>query len=268
MSINLFVKELRSHLKGTMITTFAVVFYIVFSVSIYSIIEDNLAKIVDIYSSIPKGLRTAFHYNMNDWDNVLAFYATYFVFYIPVIAGCYSIILGTKLLSKEEQYKTAEFLLSRPISREQIVTSKLLTFMIHVLGMNLIAFLVALLSCGVVTNWDFSIINLTILHTYGLLMCFFFGVLGFFITATMKRAKAITGIGIGIVLGTYYFDMLIRVSNRAQFTLYFTPFKYLNLDVLAENYGLEIWRLAFFLGITSLLIFLTYMFYRKKDILI
>jgi len=36
----------------------------------------------------------------------------------------------------------------------------------------------------------------------------------------MKCAKAITGIGIGIVLGTYFFDVMIRVFGKAQFLLY------------------------------------------------
>jgi len=84
----------------------------------------------------------------------------------------------------------------------------------------------------------------------------------------MKRAKAIVGIGIGIVLGTYYFDMLIRIYGKVQFFLFLTPFKYINLDVFSENYGFDTWRLLFFFGASSTLIVLSYVFYKKKDILI
>ncbi len=268
MSLNLLMKELKNNLKGTVITSLVVVLYTAFSFIIYSVMQENILKVTDFYSVMPETFRVALNFHLDQWNNVLGFYVTYFVYYVPIIAGCYSIILGTKLLSKEEQNKTAEFLLSRPISREQIISSKLITFIIHILGINLLAFLTSLFGCGIISDWNFNLKSLIILHTYGFLTCLFFGIFGLFMTVLMKRAKAITGIGIGIVLGTYFFDMMIRVSDRVQFLLYLTPFKYLNLDVLAKDYGFDAWRLIFFLGVSGLLIILSYVFYKKKDILI
>jgi len=268
MSFNLLIKELRNNLKGTIIISLLVILYIASTLGIYSVMQENMTKISDLYSTMPEFLMEALNFRLNQWNSVLGFYITYFVYYVPLIVGCYSIFLGTKLLSKEEQNKTAEFLLTRPVSREQIISSKLITLFIHVLGINIIAFLAGLFSCGIVSDWDLNIKNLTVLHTYGFLMCFFFGVLGFFITVLMKRAKAIIGIGIGIVMGTYFFDMTIRISDKFQFLLYFTPFKYMDFGVLSKDYGFEAWRLLVFIGASGLLIILSYVFYRKKDILI
>jgi ABC-2 type transport system permease protein len=262
------MKELKNNLKGTVITSFVVVFYIAFSFSIYSVMKEDILKVTDFYSIMPESFRVALNFHLDQWNNVIGFYVTYFVYYVPIIAGCYSIILGMKLLSKEEQYKTAEFLLSRPISRDQIISSKLLTFFIHILAINLLAFLTGLFGCGIVSDWDFNLKSLIILHTYGYLMCLFFGILGFFITVVLKRAKAIIGIGIGIVLGTYFFDMMIRIYGKVQFLLYLTPFKYINLEAHAQDYGFDAWRLIFFLGASGILIILSYVFYKKKDILV
>jgi len=217
---------------------------------------------------MPESFQVAFNFHINQWNNVLGYYVTYYVYFVPIITGCYSIILGTKLLSREEQNKTAEFLLSRPISRSQIISSKLLTFFLHILGINLLAFFTGLFGCGLVSDWEFNLKSLIILHTYGVLICLFFGILGFFITVVMKRAKAITGIGIGIVLGTYFFDVMIRVFGEVQFLLYLTPFKYINLEAHSPNYGFDAWRLIYFFGISGLLIILSYVFYRRKDILV
>jgi hypothetical protein len=131
-----------------------------------------------------------------------------------------------------------------------------------------LAFLTGFLGSGIVSDWNFNIISLIILHTYGLLICLFFGLLGFFITVIMKRAKAITGVGIGIVLGTYFFDVMIRVFGKFQFLLYLTPFKYLNLEAHSPGYGFDAWRLIYFAGTSGLLIILSYLFYRRKDILV
>jgi ABC-2 type transport system permease protein len=199
---------------------------------------------------------------------VLGYYVTYFVYFIPIITGCYSIILGARLLSKEEQNKTAEFLLSRPLSRNIIISSKLFIFFIHVLGINLLGFITALIGSGIVSNWEFNLKSLIILHSYGYLICLFFGLLGFFITVVMKRAKAITGVGIGIVLGTYFFDVMIRVFAEVQFLLYLTPFKYINLEAHSPDYGFDAWRLIYFIGISGLMIILSFVCYRRKDILV
>ncbi|MBT8378638.1 MAG: ABC transporter permease, partial [Ignavibacteria bacterium] len=245
-----------------------VVLYTALSLLIYSSLKENILKATDFYDIMPEYFQVAFNFNINQWDNVLGFYVTYFVYFVPIITGCYSIILGTRLLSKEEQNKTAEFLLSRPISRNQIISSKLFTFFVHILVINLLAFFTGLLGSGIVSDWDLNIKSLIILHTYGCMICLFFGLLGFFITVIMKRAKAITGIGIGIVLGTYFFDVMIRVFGEVQFLLYLTPFKYINLNAHSPDYGFDAWRLICFFCISGLLILLSYVFYRRKDILV
>ncbi len=130
------------------------------------------------------------------------------------------------------------------------------------------AFLTGLFGSGIVSDWEFNLNSLIILHTYGYLVCLFFGLLGFFITVVMKRAKAIKGIGIGIVLGTYFYDVMIRVFGEIQFLLYLTPFKYINLDAHSPDYGFDAWRLIYLIGISGLMIILSYVYYRRKDILV
>ncbi|UCE19499.1 MAG: ABC transporter permease subunit [Gemmatimonadota bacterium] len=266
MNLNLFLKEFKNNLKGTVITSLVVVLYTAFTFFIYASMKTIISQATDFYYTLPQSLRVFM--NFSQWDKVLGYYVTYFVYFVPIIIGCYSIILGTKLLSKEEQNKTAEFLLSRPLSRNQIISSKLFTFFIHILGINILAFITALFGSGIVSKWEINLKSLIILHTYGCLICLLFGILGFFITVVMKRAKAITGIGIGIVLGTYFFDMMIRIFGRVQFLLYLSPFKYINLKAHSPDYGFDAWRLIYFFGMSCLLIMLSYVFYRKKDILV
>jgi len=266
MNLNLFLKEFKNNIKGTVITSLVVVLYTAFTFYVYASMKTIISQATDFYYTLPESLQVFL--NFGHWDNVLGYYVTYFIYFVPIITGCYSIILGTRLLSKEEQNKTAEFLLSRPLSRNQIISSKLFTLFIHILGINLLAFITALLGCGLISDWEFNLMSLIILHTYGYLICLFFGILGFFITVVMKRAKAITGIGIGIVLSAYFFDIMIRVYGRVQFLLYLTPFKYINLEAHSPNYGFDAWRLMYFIGISGLLIVLSYVFYRRKDILV
>ena len=266
MNLNLFLKELKNNRKGAVITSFVVVVYTSLTFFIYASMTTIITQATNFYYTLPQSLQVFM--NFSQWDKVLGYYVTYFVYYVPIITGCYSIILGTKLLSKEEQYKTAEFLLTRPLSRNHIISSKLFAIFILILGINLLAFITALMGIGLSSDWEFNLKSLIILHTYGCLICLFWGILGFFITVVMKRAKAITGIGIGIVLAAYFFDVLIRIFGKVQFLLYFTPFKYINLEAHSPDYGFDAWRLIYFFGISGLLILLSCIFYSKKDILV
>ncbi len=268
MNRNLLIKELKGNLKGSIIISIILAFYISFSVWIYSTMEENMEAIIEIYSTIPKFLREAMNFQMDQWTSILGFYSTYFIFYVPLALGCYSIIFGGRILSIEEHHKTAEFLLSRPLSRKQIVSSKLMALFIHIFAINLLIYLVGMIACGLVSDWAFSIMSFSILQTYGMLICLFFGVLGFFITVVMKRAKSNIGVGIGIVLGAYFFDMILRVSNKLSFLLYITPFKYIDLETYRQDYHFEFWRLIILIGSTLILIWLSFVFYRKKDILV
>ena len=270
MNLNLFIQELKANMKGCIVIGFLVAFmlsivYIIFS----SMMEGmDMNRVLELYSFMPEKLRVAFNIQTDQWTNVLGIHVTYFVYYIPLMLGCYSAILGAKILSKEEQHRTAEFLLSRPVSRGEVVISKLLSLIILIIGFNVLGFITGWVGCGILSDWNFDMKSLSVLHTYGLLICLFFGFSGIFLTFLMKRAKAITGIAIGIVMGAYFIDMILRMSDRVQFLLFLTPFHYMNLDVISPGYGLDAWRICTLTGVSVVFILLTHLLYRRKDILI
>jgi ABC-2 type transport system permease protein len=183
-----------------------------------------------------------------------------------VISGGFAVVWGLNQLSKEEHLKTAEFLLTRPISRDQILSSKLIVLFSYIIGINVLGYLAGLVSCTLAAKDGFDIGTLTILHLYGLMACLFFGALGVFISVLIRRGKSMVGIGIGIVVGAYLLDMILKVYGKADFLLYLTPFKYIDLQISAINYHLQGWRILIPLGVTLILALMSYMLYRRKDI--
>jgi ABC-2 type transport system permease protein len=184
------------------------------------------------------------------------------------MGGIYAYYLGSRLLSSEEQNKTAEFLLSRPLSRGSILVTKLLVFLFSISSFILAVFLVGMISCGLASDWDFSIRSFSVLHLYGLVFCCFIGVVGIFVSVSMKKGRSSLMTGIGIVMGSYMFDMIIRITDKAQFLAYLSPFKYMDINATSPDYGLEGWRILVLLGASGLLISFSKLWYARKDILI
>ena len=268
MNRNLLYKDLKRNFRTFLGGTISVIFFIGITVGIYSTMRDSMEMITDLYSTLPAAIMEALNFHENQWNSMLGFYVTYFVYYVPLIGGIYAYYLGSRLVAAEEQYKTAEFLLSRPLSRNSIVITRLLVYMLFVVAFVSLVYLAGLVSCGLASEWDYSILNFTILHLYGLLFCLFIGFVGFFISVFMKKAKSTLMIGIGIVMGSYVFDMVIRITDKAQFLSYLTPFKYINVDAISTEYGLDTWRVMVLAGASVLLAFLSFLRYRKKDILV
>jgi beta-exotoxin I transport system permease protein len=270
MNLNLVFRDLKNHFKTFLISSFVVIIFIAGIMGMYVGMKENMSELIDtgFYSSIPEALSEALYFHTNQWASVLGFYITYFLYFVPIIAAIYSFILGNALVAKEEQDKTVEYLLSRPISRQQIILSKLVVLFVYTLGINLSAFLTGLICCGLSSAWEYNIKSLMVLHSYGFLYCLFFGCLGLFIAVKMKRARVISGFGMGIVLVLYFVNTLIRIIKTARFVLFITPLHYINLKIISENYAFEAWRLFIFLISISILIILSIRAYGKKDILI
>ena len=268
MNTNLFKKELKKDLKVFLIITIVMTGLLSMTLSMYSAMQDSMLAMSDLYANMPQAFQDALNFQEGQWNHVLGFYATYFVYYGPMMTGAYAIYLGANILSREEQHRTAEFLLSKPVTRNHVINSKLGVLGLYVTIVNLVLWINGVLWTGFIAGFDSTFSQVTIMHSYGFFICYFFGILGFFITVMMKRAKAIIGPAIGIVMFMYMFDMILRISTKAQFLLYFTPYKYINIDLLAADYHMEWWRVGIMAGATGILIAFSYLFYRRKDILL
>jgi ABC-2 type transport system permease protein len=184
------------------------------------------------------------------------------------MGGAYSIYIGVSILSREEQYKTSEFLLSRPIGRGEVLSSKIAVMKTYIFLLNLVMWINGIIWTGFIGGFGNTFTQVTILHIYGLFICLFFGFLGLLISIIMKRARAVIGAAVGIVMGFYMLDMILRITDKAQFLLYFTPFKYVDINILDSGYQLEAWRIGVMAACILVMAGFSFLLYRRKDILI
>jgi len=125
MSANIFNFEFRSRLRSVLIWSLALTGIIFFYFSIFQTFAAQAALMNELLARFPPALLEAFGMNKIDMSTVLGFYAFVFTFIqlcLAIQAGNY----GFGLVSIEENEMTADFLLSKPVSRTQLLTSKLL----------------------------------------------------------------------------------------------------------------------------------------------
>ncbi len=91
----------------------------------------------ELLAKFPPELRAAFGMDKMDLSTVLGFYSFIFLF-VQLCLAIQASNYGFGLVSIEESELTADFLLSKPVSRAQVLTSKLLAALTSLTITNLV----------------------------------------------------------------------------------------------------------------------------------
>jgi ABC-2 type transport system permease protein len=267
MNRNLFLMEIKRNALSLIIWMIVITMLISLTMSVYRTFVENQSKIMGMMSLVPKGaLQFKGISNFNDLLSVLGFYSANNVIYMMVLGSIFAIVLSSNILLKEEYNKTAEYLLTRPITRSEVFFSKLAVVCLHVFLLNLVTALAGFICMELVKNGPFSIKAFLILSLYTLLLNLLFGAIGLFISTMVKRPKPVTTFSIGLVLIFYFIYTLSKITESASKIGYLSPFKFVNMDAINPAYKLNLWHLLYFTGISLLLIGISWQLYSRKDI--
>lgn len=237
------------------------------TMSVYNTFVENQSKIMGMMNLVPKGvLQFKGISNFTDLFSILGFYAVNNIIYMMVLGSIFAIALSSNILLKEEYNKTAEYLLTRPLTRGEIFFSKLVVVLLHVFLLNIVTALAGFLCIELVKKGDFSVRAFLILSLYTLLLNLLFGAIGLFLSTLVKRAKPITTFSIGLVLFFYFIYTLSKITEGASKIAYLSPFRFVNMDAINTAYRLEFWHLLYFIGISLLLITISFRLYSRRDI--
>jgi ABC-2 type transport system permease protein len=267
MNYNLFAREMRRNALSLIIWTIILTFFIAVTMSVYPTFLGNQSKVLGMLSLIPKeALQFKGISNFSDLLSVLGFYAINNIIYMLVLGSVYAIVLSCNILLKEEYNKTAEYLLTRPLTRSEIFLSKLAVISINVFVLNLVTSMVGFIFIELVKKGSFSISAFLILSLYTLLLNLLFGAAGLFLSTVVKRPKPITTFCIGLVIIMYFIFTLSKITGSISKIGYLSPFKYVDTNVIDPAYKPDPVNLIYFIGISLLLVVLSYRLYLRKDI--
>jgi ABC-2 type transport system permease protein len=267
MNNNLFLKEMRRNAISLLLWIIVITLLVSFTMSVYQTFVENRTKVMGMLNLVPKGaLQFKGISNINDLTSVLGFYAVNNVIYMMVLGSIFAMVLGSNILLKEEYNKTAEYLLTKPLTRTEVFFSKLAVIFIHVIILNMVTALAGLISMKLVQKVPFSLGAFFILSLYTLLLNMLFGAAGLFLSNLVKRPRPITTLGIGLVLFLYFIFTLSKITESASRIGYISPFKYVDMEVTSPSYHLEPWNVIYFVGFTLLLTSVSYKIYCRKDI--
>ena len=129
--------ELRQGKISFIIWTGAIGLLLVVCIFLYPEMKGQMKNIGDMFSSM--GVFTAaFGMDRLNFGTLIGFYAVECGNILGLGGAFFASLCAVSILSKEENGRTAEFLLTHPVSRVRIITEKLMAVFVQILAMNLI----------------------------------------------------------------------------------------------------------------------------------
>lgn len=260
--MNVFIQELKQHRNSTIAWIIALIAIAALYISIFPSISQSTGA-TDIYKNFPEAFKKTFGITENFLSTFSGLYAV--VLNLVLLTGAVQAMnLGTGITSKEVRERTADFLLTRPISRASVLRQKLLTVFMVILVTDLI-FMAAdwgLIQAIIDDPFQFKTFFTSTSSLF--LVQLFFVSFGFLLGSVLPRIKSVIAVSLPAVFGFYIiglFDTLVGEKIK-----YLTPFKFFNVNTLTAGGGYEPGMLIYLTVLSIVALITSFVVYQKKDI--
>lgn len=262
--MNMFLHELKAYRKSTIVWTLSLVAIVILFLSMFPSFSKDAEEFKKLLEGFPVELRKAIGLSIDSIATLLGFYSYAFL-YLKLAGAIQAMNLGTSILSKESREKTADFLLTKPVTRTQVVTAKVMAALVSLIITNLIFITSAFVMASIVAGDEFSRKVLFLLSITLFFIQLMFLALGIIISVIFPKIKSVISVSLGTVFGFFMLGMISSTTDDKALR-YLTPFNYFDSTYIVKNTGYE--NSFLFTGIILIIaaVAASYYLYVKKDV--
>lgn len=262
--MNMYMHEVKSYRNNTLLWTVTLVLVVGLFMSMYPAFSKDVAAFKGMLEGFPEPVRKAIGLELDQFFSLLGFYS-YLFLYIKLLGSIQAMTIGIGILSKELRAKTADFLLTKPVSRAEILRAKMLAAFTCILVTNVVFISSAVLIVSIVTTESFRLATLLVLSLTLFMLQLLFLSLGFLIAVVVQKIKAVLPVSLGIVF-MFFLINLLGSATGDRLLRYLTPFQYVEPMYILKNDAYEPIFLLLGLALLLISIIVSYVVYTKKDI--
>lgn len=260
--MTIFRHELRRGMASLAIWTAAIAFLLAVCILIYPEMGEQMEQVSGMFAEMG-AFSQAFGLDRLNYGEFLGFFGIECGNVLGLGGALFAAMIGVSALMQEEQGKTAEFLLTHPVSRVRVTAEKLCAAFAQLVLLNA--------ACAAVTAacvwWigeepPFQTMAILLL-SYFLMqtetLCVTFG-----LSAVLRRGGP--GAGLGLAAAFYFMNLISNLTERAEFLKYLTPFGYTDGAYILENKALPAGYCASGALFAALGAAFAFWHYRRKEI--
>ncbi len=260
--MTIFKQEIKSQRLSLIIWSLSIGLLVAACVLMYPDMESQMSDVSEMFSSMGS-FTSAFGMDQLNFGTLIGFYAVEGGNMLGIGGAFFAAIIGISALMKEEKERTAEFLMTHPVSRTRVITEKLASTFAIIIILNIIVLICSIVSILMIDEEVFWK-ELILFHTAYLFMQFEIAGICFGISAFIKKAGM--GIGIGVAGLMYLLNIVANISEDAKFLKYISAFGYTEGSDIINNVEINIEYLIPGMILMVIGIVVAYVKYTRKDI--
>lgn len=260
--MTIYIKELKQSFRSLCIWTASIAFMMLVCILLFPEMKSEMDSVSDLFANMG-GFTAAFGMDKLSFGEIMGFYGIECGNVLGIGGGFFAALAGISVLTNEEKERTAEFLLTHPVSRFSVVSQKLLSVLTQVVVLNVVVVGVSLISAAVVGE-KFEMKEFLLLHIAYLIMQLEISCICFGISAFIRRGSI--GIGLGLALALYFLNIVCNISEQAEFLRYITPYAYADASSIISESKLDFGLIAVGAAVAVIGAAVGFFRYLKKDI--
>lgn len=269
--MRIFRWTLKDELITLMIWSTIIAIFIVMVVALYPVVGDLMSKYLmasDFLLGMLGQKGTSLVPFINAGNNFDIWLTMEFFSWMSLTIGFYVLIFAASHIAGETEKQSMELLLAQPVSRTRVMSSKFAVVLVNVTIILMITFLALFISWLLLIEdkAKFDLYFYIFLNNYFLL--FAFSGISFFISSLLNEQRKVTGILIGILVMSYFINMVINMAGQVRWLGKISLFYYADASKILTSGKID-WSdniLLFIVGVVFLLLAL--MYFQRKDILV
>ena len=181
---------------------------------------------------------------------------------LSIQAGNY----GFGLVSIEESERTADFLISKPVGRTQILTSKLLAAWTHLAITDLVVWASSFAAVALFRNGRAVETHTLVLLLLSILIFqLFFLSVGLVVSLLVKRVRSVTPYALGLGFGMYVLSAFSGMEGVSLLE-WITPFKHFDPNHIVQHGAYDTPLVLLNAAVTVVSLVASYRLYVRRDI--
>ena len=260
--MTIFFHELRRNKWALLIWTGIIAYMLGICIVLYPEMAPQMTQMTDMFANMGD-FTAAFGMDQLNFGEFIGYFAIECGNVLGLGGGLFAGITGIAALAKEEKEHTAEFLLTHPISRSDVVDQKLLAVLAQITFLNVVVAAVCVAGAFAIGEGE-NMSSLVLLFVAYYLLQLEIGAITFGISAFLKKGGL--GIGLGLGFGFYFMNILSNLTEDLKVLKYITPYGYCDGSWIVDRHTLQWEYLTVGMVMAAVGIALAFWRYERKDI--
>jgi len=255
-----FKQSIRSTLSWCLGLTLIVLIFMFF----YPVYANDIETMKPLFEKLPVILLKSLGVNIETLFTALGFY-TFILLYIQLITSIQAIMLGLGIVGKEVRLKMSDFILTKPMTRANILIQKSLAVFAHIGITWVYLTTISYVMLQVVKTEALNVPAFVLFVLSTLLLQILFAGLGIVIAVLLRKLKSVVGVAMSVVFSLFVMNLMQAILDEP-WLRYLSPFQWFDKTYIFYNTAYEWPMVGMWVLVTGVSLVGAYVVFTRKDI--